>query len=110
MEEKQKYQGSPIEFPDKSEIAGIVVGALPFICNFSTTSSSSVNGRITSFQQIDYAAIALGIIAILIALSTIRLWSQTPPDILMKRRGLFAVILALGAFQLVRGLGILPAV
>ena len=103
MEEKPKFQGLPMEFPDKSEIAGIVAGAMPFICNFST--SSSINGRVVS--QTDYVAIALGIVAIVIGLSTIRLWGQTPADILMKRRGLFVLILGLGAFQLVRGLGLL---
>ena len=110
MEDKSKLQGAPIEFPDKSEIAGIVIGALPFICNLSTTSSTSVNGRLTSFQQIDYVAIALGIVAILIALSTYRLWSQTAPEDLMKRRAATFVILGLGVFQLVRGLGLLSAV
>jgi len=103
MEEKTKFQGPPTEFPDKSEIAGIVAGAMPFICNFSTT--STVNGRIVSYT--DYAAIALGIAAILIALSTIRLWGQTPEDQLMKRRGLFVVMLGLGVYQLARGLGLL---
>ncbi|GJL67022.1 MAG: hypothetical protein NPIRA05_19930 [Nitrospirales bacterium] len=103
MEEKEKFYGPPTSFPDKSEIAGIVVAAMPFICNFSTT--STVNGQIVS--QTDYAAIALGIVAIGIALSTIRLWGQTPDNQLMKRRGLFVLILGLGAFQLVRGLGLL---
>jgi hypothetical protein len=103
MEDKPKFQGPPAEFPDKSEIAGIMAGATPFICNFSTT--STVNGQIVS--QTDYAAIALGVLAIGIGLSTTRLWGQTPPDLLMKRRGLFALILGLGAFQLARGLGLL---
>lgn len=100
---EQPYQGPPAEFPDKSEIAGIVIAALPFICSFST--SSTVNGQLVS--QTDYVAVALGIIAILIGLSTMRLWSQTPSADLMKRRALFAVIIGLGAFQVVRGLGLL---
>ncbi len=103
MEEKEKFYGPPAEFPDKSEIAGIVAGAMPFICNFSTT--STVNGQVTSHT--DYAAIALGVIAIGIGLSTMRLWGQTPDDQLMKRRGLFVLILGLGAFQLARGFGLL---
>ena len=103
MEDKPTYQGPPVEFPDKSEIAGIVVAAAPFICSFSST--STVNGEVVS--QTDFVAIALGIVAILIALSTIRLWAQTPESELMKRRILFVVTLGLGAFQLVRGLGML---
>jgi len=102
MEEKQKFHGPPTEFPDKSEIAGIVAAAAPFICSFST--SSSVNG--VTVSQMDYAAIALGIVAVLIGLSTIRLWSSTAPDTLMKRRALTVGIIALGAFQLARGLGL----
>lgn len=103
MEEKEKFYGPPAVFPDKSEIAGIVAAALPFICNFTTT--TTVNGRVTSYT--DYAAIGLGIVAILIGLSTIRLWEKTPDSDLMKRRGLFVLILGLGAFQLARGLGLL---
>ena len=109
MQEKEKY---PIytSFPDKSEIAGIVIAALPFLCSFSTTSSSSINGQVTSFQQTDFVAIGAGIIAILIGLSTTRLWSQTSPDDLMKRRIVSVVILALGAFQVLRGLGIFTSI
>ena len=102
MSEEQQFYGPPAELPDKSEIAGLVAAAMPFICNFTTT--STWNGQIVS--QTDYAAIALGIVAILIGLSTIRLWSKTPPADLMKRRALFAVIMVLGAFQLARGLGL----
>lgn len=102
MEEKPKFQGPPTEFPDKSEIAGIVAAAAPFICTFSTT--STVNGQVVS--STDYAGIALGIVAILIGLSTIRLWATTAPADLMKRRALTVGIIALGAFQLARGLGL----
>lgn len=102
MSEEQQFYGPRADFPDKSEIAGIVLAAAPFICSFSTT--STYNGVVTSHT--DYAAIALGVIAILVGLSTIRLWEKTPPADLMKRRGLFVLILALGAFQVARGLGL----
>ncbi len=102
MEDKAKFQGPPTEFPDKSEIAGIIAAAAPFICSFST--SSSVNG--VTVSSTDYVGIALGIVAVLIGLSTIRLWSTTAPEDLMKRRAATVVIIGLGAFQLARGLGL----
>lgn len=108
--EKEKYTPPPPPFPDKIEIAGLVAAVFPFICNFTTSSSSTVNGQVVAFQQTDYIAIAAGIIAILIGLSTIRLWSITPEEDLMKRRGMFALIIAVGIFQVVRGLGILSAI
>lgn len=110
--ETQKPESYPIynRFIDKTEIAGIVAAALPFVCNFSSTTSSTVNGQVTSYQQTDFAAIGLGLLAIGIALSTMRLWSNTDPNDLMKRRLVFVAVLALGAFQVVRGLGILTAI
>jgi len=102
VEDKQKFQGAPTEFPQQSEIAGIVAAAAPFVCSFST--SSSVNG--VTVSQTDFLAIGLGAIAVLIGLSTIRLWATTAPEDLMKRRAMTVAIIGLGAFQLARGLGL----
>ncbi len=55
-------------------------------------------------------SIVAGLVAVGIALSTIRLWSNTAPEDVLKRRLLFVGVLALGIFQVVRGLGILTAV
>jgi len=102
MKEKEKFKGHPIAFPAKVEIIGIVVAAIPMFANVSFTTSS--NGQITSY--VDYVAIGCGILAILIGATNYRLLKHTTDDDLLKRRVVFLGVIGMGAFQLMRGLGL----
>jgi|GEM_PF-1669533 uncharacterized membrane protein len=100
-------QTQPVaSFPDRREWIAAILGIAPFFLNLSSTTTTSSNGRITSFQQIDYVDILFGALCIIVILTTIRLWSRTRPQDLMKRRIVFVALLALGAFQIASGLGI----
>jgi hypothetical protein len=98
--------GPVVSFPDKSEIIAAVLAFAPFVCNFTVSSSSTVNGRVVSLQRTDYVDVALGAIAILAVLYTIRLWSQTSPEDKIKRMAVFAGLLALSVYQILSGLGV----
>lgn len=102
MEEKQKYKGHPIAFPAKVEIIGIVVAAIPLFANFSY--SYSRNGQVVSYT--DYVAIVCGILALLIGVTNYRLLKHTTDEDLLKRRVAFLGVIGMGAFQLMRGLGL----
>jgi hypothetical protein len=98
--------GPVVAFPDKSEIVAAVLAFAPFICNFSVTSSSSVNGRIVARQSTDYVDIGLGVVAILAVLYTLRLWSQTSPEDKLKRIAVFVGLCGLSAYQILSGFGV----
>ena len=91
--------------PDKSEIIGFVVGGLPFFCNFTSTSTRTVNGVVVESSYTDYVAIVLGAVAVLIALGSFRLLESTADDDRIKRIGIMIVIAALGVYQVLRGIG-----
>ena len=107
MSEQPATPTNGIAFPSKAEIAGIVLALLPFICTFSTSSSRSVNGRVVEESSTDYAAIALGAVAIGVGVFLLTYLANTAAEDRMKRMGLIAGIILVGAFQvLVRGLGV----
>src|SRR5664279_622004 len=47
-------------------IAGAVVGAIPWFVSFSSSSSSTVNGHVTSFVYRDWIAVGCGVVAALL--------------------------------------------
>lgn len=91
--------------PDKTEIIGFVIGGVPFFCNFSTSSTRTVNGVVVESSYTDYVAIILGIVAVLIAFSSFRLLEYTSEYDRTKRIGIMIAIGALGIYQFLKGIG-----
>jgi uncharacterized membrane protein len=105
----QDVAGSGLRFPSQLEIAGIVAALLPFVCKFSQTSKTTVNGRVVEDTSTDYVAILAGLVAIGIAVTIlVTLFPNTAENDRLKRLGAVAAIAILGAYQLlVRGAGII---
>jgi len=82
--------------------AGLAIGVIPFAFHVSWSSSTTVNGEVTSYTSRDAVALVCGALALLIALFA-------APGALRgkarRRRALCGAVLALGAFQLAQGFG-----
>jgi hypothetical protein len=100
--EKTKFKRHPIPFPAKVEIIAIIIAGAPLFANY--TFITSANGRVTSYM--DYIAIACGILALIIGVTNYRLLKHTTDEDLLKRRIAFLGVIGMGAFQLMRGLGL----
>jgi len=99
--------GSSIRFPSQIEIAGIVLAVLPFICRFGSSSTHTVNGRVVEESHFDLVATLAGAVAIGIGVFIITYLARTDPEDRLKRMGVIAGVIAVGAFQvLVRGLDV----
>jgi hypothetical protein len=94
-------------FPSFIEIFGIVACIVPFVISMSSSTSHTVNGQVTSFTYRDPIAIAGGIVGAvcgLIAAAT--LLRKTVPAKRMMRVLLCLALVGGGAFQTLRGFGI----
>ena len=106
MDPGPEYPNYSVKAPDRPlAIAGLIAGGVPFVISYSETSSTSENGRITSFHYRDKVAIAGGGLAVLLGLVALLLALRNRGG--AARIGLAAGALALGGFQLVRGFGLL---
>jgi hypothetical protein len=90
------------------DVLGFAAGLVPFVLSFSTSSETSVEMHGTSMEistrthkHMDYVAVAGGAVAVVCAFVGLLLIAR------MRTRAVrfvvFAVLLALGGFQLVRG-------
>jgi len=99
----------PPDLPAQWEIAGLVAAFFPFICSFSTssTSTSTVNGVVveSSSSSTDFVAMGAGALACVLAVYSINALSSTPRIDRMKRIGLILLIGGVGLYQLLRGFG-----
>jgi len=103
----QQDSGNFIKFPSQLEIAGIVLAALPFVCSFSSSSTRTVNGRVVEESNFDVVAAVAGAVAIGIGVFIVTYLARTHADDRLKRMGVIAGVILVGAFQLlVRGLGV----
>lgn len=100
--EKNKFKGHPITFPAKVEIIAMIVAGIPLFANY--TFITSANGGVTSY--VDYVAIVCGVLATIIGTTNFRLLKRTTDEDLLKRRVAFLGVIGMGAFQLIRGLGL----
>ena len=86
-------------------IAGGVVGAIPFAVHFANTSSTTVNGEVTSFVYRDWVAVACGVVAIMLGVIATAMARNE-----QLQRGLaFAAgigVILLGGAQIARGFGV----
>jgi hypothetical protein len=96
----------PIRFPTLTEIGGALAGLAPFAIHFSTSSVATVNGRVVSSSYLDYVAIVGGALAALAGLATIRAIRRTIPAQRTARLVTILALLGLGAFQILRGVGL----
>ena len=81
-------------------IAGLVCGAIPFGVSFATTSSTTMNGEVTSFVYRDWLAVVLGGLAI--ACGAVAVVGKRDA----RSVGIAALAIALGALQVARGFGL----
>jgi TPR repeat protein len=85
-------------------IAGAVAGAVPFMISSTETSSVTVNGKVTDFHYRDNVALAGGGLAAILGLFAVVLAIRNRGGAV---RILAAVgVLALGGFQIAKGLGV----
>ena len=99
-----------VEFPNKREWLGAALGIAPFLINLGSTTTVTQNGQVTRLNSMDYADIVLGALCVVVMLTTIRFWPQTRPEAALKRKIVFGVLIALGVFQVVSGLGLFTRV
>lgn len=96
-----------VKVPSAAEYIGAVAGCIPFVIHYSSASSTTVNGVVTSSSYLDYVAVAGGATAVLFGLVSLALLGKTAPD-KKQLRTMFGIgLLLLGIFQLVRGFGVL---
>lgn len=88
-------------------IAGAVVGAIPWFVSVSSSSSSSVNGHVTSFVYRDWIAVGCGVVAAL--LGVMAAWMGRRSLIRMQAIVAGIAIVALGGYQVARGFGVFAA-
>ena len=98
-----------VKVPGAPEYIGGAAGALPFFAHYSQSSSTTVNGVVTTASFIDYIAVGGGAVAVLFGLVSLAFVGKTAPTKKGLRLGLAAGLLLLGAFQLVRGFGLIGA-
>ena len=86
-------------------IIGGVAGAIPFFVHVSSSSSTTVNGQVTSFVYRDWVAVGCGVVAVLFGLVTLVAARKEE----LQRSLAFAAgagVLLLGGLQIARGFGV----
>lgn len=85
-------------------IAGAVAGVVPFMMHAATTSSTSVNGGVTSFVYRDWIAVICGVVAIALGVMAIRIGRSS----LIRMQAIAAglAIALLGGYQIAHGFGV----
>ncbi len=83
----------------------LVAAALPFFISYTKSSSATVNGVVTESSFIDYAAVGGGAAALVLGVLGVALAAKGG-DLKGKAMKFSAAAVALGAFQLIRGFGI----
>ena len=94
-EDSESAQGIP-----PLAIAALAAGVIPFGVSLSSSSTTTVNGQVTSSSYFDPVAVACGVLALVLGAVAIKSSSNT------KARAAAAVALLLGAVQLLRGFGV----
>lgn len=90
--------------PNAKELIGLVAGLVPFILHFQSGTVSRSGATVTS-SYFDLVAILGGIVALFSVIGAIMLLERGPQR--PAHLGLLGVILVLGVYQLLAGLGLL---
>jgi hypothetical protein len=93
-------------FPSTIEIAGVVIGLVPFVISSSSSSITTVNGHVTSFVYRDWASLSCGVVAALCGVITVLRLRRTDASARGKRLLAILALLGLGGFQVLRGVGL----
>jgi UDP-N-acetylmuramyl pentapeptide phosphotransferase/UDP-N-acetylglucosamine-1-phosphate transferase len=97
-----------LSFPSQWDIGALAFAVLPFVCNFTTSSSRTVNGRVVEESSFDWFDPLGGGIAILLGVYiAATVLSQTAENDRLKRIALIIGVILLGAFHVARGLDLL---
>ncbi len=88
------------------EILGIVAVIVPFVITVSSSSMSTVNGRVTQFVFRDWVAVGGGIAGALCGLGAAARFRTTMKSQRALRAAVVLGLLGLGTFQILRGFGI----
>jgi len=106
MEELQGVDLSPTaRVPSIIEIAALIAGVVPFAITSSTLATETVNGRTVTWEYRDWLAIACGCMAGVGALVSAIQLRRTEPRKRALRIAILVGLLALGAVQILRGIG-----
>lgn len=97
-----------VETPDKSEILSFLVGVFPFICNMTTVSRTTVNGVVLISTQVNLVALICGVIVVWSTWKGMHLIKKTPQKDRTRRYGIIVLLFLLGAYQILRGIGMMP--
>jgi hypothetical protein len=93
----------------KLTIGGLVACLLPFALFLGFTNTTSADGEVTSFTFVNIAAVAGGIVAVILA--ALMFVRRNGHDRVPGWLRAASVLVALpGVFQVVRGVGVLPQV
>lgn len=92
----------------KLTVWALVLGILPFVIFVGAISYSVVNGVTTRYDYLNLAALAGGVIAVCIAVVMVRRDPESGQSAPRWAWAVGAALFVLGAFQVVRGLGVLP--
>ena len=98
-----------IGVPGAAEYIGFAGAGAPMVFHYSNSSSTSLNGVVTSTTFVDYVALGGGALAVLCGLVSFLLLPKTAPTKKSLRRWIAIGLVCVGAFQLVRGFGLLGA-
>ncbi|MBZ0307157.1 MAG: hypothetical protein K8I82_13890 [Anaerolineae bacterium] len=94
-------------FPTQNESVALVLAFAPFICNFTTTTSRTVNGVTVEKTSIDYADIGLGALAVLVGLTLLPTVLRAEADMRLKHAVIFALVVGVGFLHVLLGADIL---
>lgn len=86
----------------KLSLIGVIAGLAPLVIFIGGTSRTVENGEVTSYSYLNVAAIIGGVVAVLCAVLLMKL-VRTALTMLLS-----VGLVLLGAFQIVRGAGLLP--
>lgn len=94
----------------KLVISGAVLALVPFVIFLGFTQVSTSNGNVTSYSYLNVAAIVGGLIAIGLAVSSMRKPTPSAPATPQAWRMIAVAVALLGVVQVVRGLGVFPMI
>ena len=97
----------PAKFPGVSEIVALGAGVVPFFVSFNRSSSTTVNGEVVEASFFDPVAVGAGVVAALAALYGLVLLRKTMAAQRTLRIVAAVILLGLGGYQIVRGLGMI---
>lgn len=90
-----------------AEVLGVLGAIAPFVVTVSSLKTETANGVVTKYVFRDWVAVGGGAVAILCAIAVAARWKGTLASKKPLRAAIAAVALALGAFHLLRGFGII---